>query len=65
MSRHAVVHIEERTGARGGLMWWLTLSCGHHRLVYQYNPRDARKLMAPIRFAPKFLKCIVCEDPRR
>jgi len=62
--RHAVVHSEERTGARGGLLWWLTLDCGHHRLVYQCNPRDVRKITAPVRFAPHFLKCVVCEPLR-
>lgn len=45
--RRGVVWHEQRAGARGGLRWWITLSCGHVevRQISHWAPRsDGRPL---------------------
>lgn len=55
-----VVHIETREGARGGEMWWLKLTCGHHVLKYKGVLRAFRLFADRPKFAPKRMKCTVC-----
>jgi hypothetical protein len=55
-----VIHIEDRVGRRGGLYWLLRLECGHLRSVRHKVPTGARALTAPLHFAPKRLRCLIC-----
>ena len=51
-----VVHIEHRTGRRGGRWWWLTLECGHFKSVHV---PPFRHLFQKVRQAPRKLKCLM------
>lgn len=60
-----VVHIEERTGPRGGSGWLLTLACGHTASRPDPTPRDPMRFLTAmqqndLRGAPKKLRCITC-----
>jgi len=57
-----VVHIEERTGPRGGAYWLLTLECGHRKTVPRH-PGYAYRLPVACRFAPKRVRCLHCGAP--
>jgi hypothetical protein len=65
-----VVHIDEMTGAHGGLAWVLALSCGHFAVRAQPRPKMFEAFryangvrgcrMSKPRVAPKRVRCIMC-----
>jgi len=64
-----VVHIEERTGPRGGGIWYLTLSCGHFSVVRMRAPSYSNNVGAAFGrlsmkdfFAPERSRCWICKD---
>lgn len=56
-----VLHIEHRTGPRGGDFYWLTLECGHH---FSTRSRDGASAAwwRKITYAPHKVKCFFCQQ---
>lgn len=55
-----VVHIRDCPTKRGGILWMLTLACGHSLSKYAPNPRwQAMEFRKPA-FAPKKMRCWIC-----
>jgi hypothetical protein len=63
----AVTLIEERTGARGGGAWLLTLECGHVAVRAKREPKPWNILATPLaRFlAPTSVRCWMCAAEER
>ncbi len=64
-----VVYIEERIGARGGGLWFLTLSCGHFSAVRRRAPSFSNTVGAAFGrlslkdfFAPEKSRCWICPE---
>jgi hypothetical protein len=60
-----VTHISEVEGDRGGWAWVLDLECGHVAVRPQPSRRAGRltqRLFRKLRFAPKKVRCRVCDD---
>ena len=55
-----VIHIENRTGPKGGSYWHLTLACGHHHAARNSKPKGVRIITAPMRLAPRKVRCYHC-----
>ena len=55
-----VCHIDTRYTANGGIVWWLTLECGHFLARHGGNPSRAReiKIFEKTRFAPRKVRCV-------
>jgi hypothetical protein len=64
-----VVHIEEKTGPRGGEFWWLKLSCGHFVAKYRRGSRFSNmvglifgRITIEDMLAPKRARCWSCPE---
>ena len=61
-----VVYIFERTGERGGGIWWLVLSCGHAVARKRYEAKSwsamVHGMFRPLeeKLAPKRCQCHYC-----
>lgn len=57
-----VVNIEPRQGPRGGITWWLTLSCGYFVIR---KPKKATRITRAVfrdpEFAPQRCMCRSCK----
>jgi len=60
-----VVHIEDRTGPRGGRCWLLTLECGHAKSVHIPPFRIGRLLSHRPPSPPQRVRCLICGAPDR
>lgn len=73
----AVVHIDERRGPRGGMVWVLTLECGHraHRHQPTPTPEQLGRVLLPVvgrnerrprglegLTAPHRVRCLFCKS---
>ncbi len=64
--KREVVYIFERTGTRGGAIWWLVLECGHAVARKRYEAKDwsamVHAMFRPLseKLAPKRCQCHYC-----